>query len=127
MKKRNFSKLTTYLGKIPAIKDDFGKGQFDDGLWWVKFQIDIKHPLAWHTVQELGNVVNYLSVSERLPTTFYPVSPPSYLNGGPEAFLWWVIESTAIDFTPNDLQEWLEGRLPKPIDDVNEWQIEEND
>ncbi len=43
----------------------------------VKFSIDIDHPLAWHAIQELGNVLNYLSVTERLPNVFMPVSPPS--------------------------------------------------
>lgn len=124
MKKRNFTKLLLYLTKIPAIKTEIGHGQFDNGLWWIKFQIDIDNPLAWQVIQELGNVVNYLSVDERLPTTFYPVSPPSYLNGGPKEFLSWVIESTTIDFTPNDLHDWLEGRLPRPVDDLNEWKID---
>jgi hypothetical protein len=58
----------------------------------VKFSIDIGHPLAWHVVQELGHVMNYLSITDKLPTTFKPVSPPSHLNGGPRTFLAWVIE-----------------------------------
>jgi hypothetical protein len=126
MPKRNFKKLIEYLVRIPAIKEGIGSGQFDNGLWWVKFKIDIGHPVAWQVVQKLANVVNYLSINERLPTTFYPVSPPSYLNGGPQEFLSWVIESTVIDFTPNDLQEWLDGRLPRPIDDLNEWKMEDD-
>ena len=67
------------MSKIPGIKPGFGKGYLTDGLWWMKFQIDITHPLAWHVVQELGHVVNYISLEERLPTVFYPVSPPPYL------------------------------------------------
>ncbi|HEY4328584.1 MAG TPA: hypothetical protein VGN88_02520 [Phycisphaerae bacterium] len=102
-----------------------GKGRFENGNWWVKFTIDIDHRLAWNVVQELGNVLNYLSVEERLPTVFKPVSPPSYLNGGPRDYLSWVIESTAADFTPKKCAEWLEGRLPRPVDDLGEWETEE--
>jgi hypothetical protein len=50
----------------------------------VKFAIDIEHPLAWSVVQELGHVLNYVSLEERLPTVFMPVSPPPYMNGGPD-------------------------------------------
>jgi hypothetical protein len=123
----DFDKLINYLNKVPSIKQSIGKGKFENGLWWIKFQINIEHPLSWQVIQEFGNVVNYLSVNERLPTTFYPVSPPSYLNGGPKEFLSWVIESTEIDFTPNDLQEWLEGRLPKPVENLEEWDMERED
>jgi len=108
-----FAELEAYLRRVPAIGPAnegclFGKGRFDNGNSWVKFSIDIDHPLAWHTVQELGNVLNYLSVTERLPTVFMPVSPPSYLNGGPRAFLSWVIESTVADFAPKTCMEWLD-------------------
>jgi hypothetical protein len=77
-----FAELEAYLRRVPAIWSamegcKFGKGRFDNGNWWIKFSIDIDHPLAWHTVQELGSVLNYLSVTERLPTVFMPVSPPS--------------------------------------------------
>jgi hypothetical protein len=42
-----FELLETFLIRIPGIKAGIGKGQTEDGLWWVKFQIDIQHPLAW--------------------------------------------------------------------------------
>jgi hypothetical protein len=87
----------------------------------VKFSLDINHPLAWRVVQELGHVVNYLSLDERLPTTFMPVSPPPYLNGGPEEFLSWVIECRDESFKPGTLQKWLAGRLPAPVEDESEW------
>jgi hypothetical protein len=119
-----FDGLETYLFRIPGIKPGFGKGYLDDGLWWMKFQIEITHPLAWHVVQELGHVVNYISLDERLPTIFYPVSPPPYLNGGPE-FLSWVIESRDKEFSPAHLAEWLEGRLPRPVDDLTQWETAE--
>jgi len=66
-------------------------------------------------------VVNYLSSNERLPTNFYPVSPAPYLNGGPSEFLSWVIESKDKDFKPVTLMKWLEGRLPQPVDDLEQW------
>jgi hypothetical protein len=116
--------IETFLVRIPGISGSIGKGQFDDGNWWVKFTIDITHPLAWHVVQELGHVLNYLSNNERLPTIFMPVSPPPYLNGGPE-FLSWVIESKDTDFTPALCVEWLEGRLPRPVEDESEWTSDE--
>lgn len=124
IKKATFNKLIGYLKKVPAINSSIGKGEFDSGLWWVKFQINIEHPLAWQVVQELGHVVNYLSLNDRLPTVFYPISPPSYQNGGPKEFLSWVIESTEINFSPNDLQKWLEGRLPNPVDNLEEWDLD---
>jgi len=124
-----FDELEAYLRRIPAIEVSMrgckmGKGRFDNDNWWVKFSIDIKHPLAWSVVQELGNVLNYLSVNERLPTIFMPVSPPSYLNGGPREFLSWVIESKVPDFAPKTCLEWLEGRLPRPVDDLRQWKEE---
>ena len=120
MEDESFDKLLQFLMKIPLIKGSIGKG-YEDGLWWVKFQIDIRQKLAWNVVQELAHVLNYLSLDERLPTVFKPVSPPPYMNGGPIDFLSWVIESDSVDFTPDDALEWLEGRLPNPIDNLKEW------
>ncbi len=91
----------------------------------MKFSIDIESPLAWHVVQELGHVLNYLSVSERLPTTFKPVSPPPYMNGGPREFLSWVIECSDKDTQPATVAEWLEGRLPQPVSDLEQWANDE--
>jgi hypothetical protein len=121
---REFAALLAFLARIPAIgaKQSIGSGRFENGNWWVKFTIDIDHPLAWSTVQELGSVLNYLSLNERLPTVFMPVSPPPYMNGGPE-FLSWVIESRDADFSPDAAAEWLSGRLPKPVDDPTQWPI----
>src|SRR5688500_17345460 len=76
----------------PRCKLQSDHGQLDGGGWWVKFSLDISHRLTWNVVQELGHVLNYLSLNERLPTVFKPVSPPPYLNGGPAEFLSWVIE-----------------------------------
>jgi hypothetical protein len=70
--------------------------------------------MAWRIVQELGHVLNYVSLNERLPTIFIPVSPPPYMNGGPRNFLSWVIECRDAGFTPSNCAEWLEGRLPGP-------------
>jgi hypothetical protein len=124
MDERAFVKLLDYLARVPAIDGSIGHGVDEAGRWWVKFSIDIHHPLAWHVVQELGHVLNYLSLGERLPTVFKPVSPPPYLNGGPEEFLSWVIESESADLRPGTCAEWLEGRLPRPVDDPEQWQTE---
>ena len=117
--------LTTFLKRVPSVDGRIGSGFFDDGRWWVKFTIDIEHPLAWNVVQELGCVLNYLSVQERLPTVFMPVSPAPYMNGGPREFLAWVIESTNKDFSPATCVQWLEGRLPRPVDDAAQWKTDE--
>jgi hypothetical protein len=120
-----FETLIAFLSRIPAIEDNdtpsrgFGSGEDKDGAWWVKFSIDIDHDLAWHTVQELGCVLNFLSLQERLPTVFKPVSPAPYLNGGPEEFLSWVIEGR--EMPPGTVAKWLEERLPKPVEDEAAW------
>jgi hypothetical protein len=118
-----FSQLISLLRKVPSIKEAIGAGTNENGNWWVKFTIDIKHELAWHVVQEFGHIVNYLSVSERLPACFYPVSAPPYLNGGPEEYLSWAIDTFDINFSPDLLAEWLESRLPKPLDDISQWEV----
>jgi hypothetical protein len=121
-----FQKLIDYLVRVPSVQTNstqyrgFGSGR-DDHIWWIKFSIDIRHPLAWNVVQELGYVLNYLSLEERLPTTFKPVSPPPYLNGGPADFLSWVIECPVDDMAPDVVADWLEGRLPRPVDDPAQW------
>jgi len=122
---RDFNTLESYLDRVPAITGPIGRGRFENGNWWVKFAIDIDHPLAWHVVQELGCVLNYLSIQERLPTVFMPVSPAPYLNGGPRDFLSWVIESTDPKFKPGTCKKWLEGRLPQPVDDLSAWDCDD--
>jgi hypothetical protein len=122
---RAFKTLVHYLEKVPAIQTPIGTGADENGFWWIKFQIDIDHKLAWNVVQELGCVVNYISINERLPTTFYPVSPAPYLNGGPRAFLSWVIETKDKDFNPGTLKKWLEGRLPRPVNDLEQWNTDD--
>ncbi len=121
MDDRAFDTLTEYLGRIPGIEGKIGFGSDDNGLWWVKFNLDITNPLAWNVVQELGHVLNYISTDERLPAVFYPASPPPYMNGGPQDFLSWVIENKDSDFRPGTAQKWLEGRLPQPVDNLDEW------
>lgn len=114
--------LANYLRRIPAVSVLAGcTDESPDGRWWVKLVIDIRHPLAWGVVQELAHVLNYLSVDERLPTVFMPVSPPPYLNGGPEEFLSWVIESKAPAVDVRWIAATLEGRLPRPVGDASRW------
>jgi hypothetical protein len=48
------------------------------------------------------------------------------MNGGPRDFLSWVIESTSPEFAPERRAEWLEGRLPRPVDDLSQWKEEED-
>lgn len=117
MSKQSFDKLLHFLNKIPSITGSIGNG-VGKGLWWVKFRIDIEHPLAWNVIQELGHVINYLSLEERLPTVFMPISPPPYMNGGPSEFLSWIIQSKSKNFTPDNAAEWLINRLPDPVNKV---------
>ena len=122
--------LVAFLERLPAIdlpagRKSIGAGATDDGRWWVKFSLDTNHPLAWRVVQELGHVLNYLSVDERLPAVFKPVSPPPYLNGGVE-FLSWVIESQDASFTAVECAQWLQGRLPDPVTDLDAWETNED-
>lgn len=119
-----FDGLLQYLSRVPGIQGPIGRGRFGNGNWWTKFTIDIAHPLAWNVVQEFGFVLNFVSLEERLPTIFMPVSPPPYLNGGPRQFLSWVIESKDPAFTPDLCTQWLEGRLPQPVDDDSQWPSE---
>ena len=119
----DFARLTLFLQTIPSGVTPIGYGHSDVGVWWVKFALDIENPLAWNVVQELAHVLNYVSVEERLPTVFKPTSPPPYLNGGPGEYLSWVIECFDEKFTPDDVAAWLQGRLPRPVNDLNEWSI----
>jgi hypothetical protein len=87
------TKLRSLLERIPAVRTLSTSGE-SESMWWVKFKIDIHSSIAWHVVQGLGFVLNSISIEERLPTVFMPVSSPPYLNGGPEDYLNWVIEAT---------------------------------
>ena len=122
MDDRAFTKLLDYLRRVPAMEEPIGHGSETGSGWWIKFNLDIGHPLAWQVVQEFGYVLNQLSVEERLPTVFKPVSPPPYLNGGPDDYLSWVIECVSDSFRPGTCADWLEGRLPRPVDDLEQWQ-----
>jgi hypothetical protein len=125
-----FEKLIQLLARVPSVQANatpsrgFGSG-LDDRLWWVKFSLDVEHPLAWNVVQEFGHVLNYLSAEERLPTTFKPVSPPPYMNGAPGEYLSWVIECPVDAMPPATIAEWLEARLPSPVESEEEWRAEE--
>lgn len=116
-----FAEIESYLQHVPGVSGSIGKGRTDDGNWWVKFHVDIDHPLAWNVVQELAHVLNYLTISERLPTVFKPISPPPHSNGGPREYLSWIIESTIADFSPKKCSEWLTARLPHPVEDLAAW------
>src|SRR5688500_5996917 len=112
-----FEPLLAFLERLPAIslpagRRSIGSSAPDEASWLVELSLDDAHRVAWRVVQELGHALNYLS----LPTDFKPVSPPPYMNGGVE-FLSWVIETTSPDFSPGQCAEWLEGRLPRPVED----------
>ncbi len=112
--------LVAFLSRMPAVRV-LSSGITKDAFWWVKLNVDLDSPFAWQVVQELGFVLNDISIEEKLPTVFKPVSPPPYLNGGPKEFLSWVIESTYNYIDPAWIAEALEGRLPNPVDDPTQW------
>ncbi len=119
-------KLKSFLERIPAISG-VETSKEDEQEWWAKFSIDIELPVAWHVVQELGHVLNYISLDERLATIFMPVSPPPYLNGGPDEYLSWVVEAKAPDVDAGEIAKILEGHLPNPVEDEQEWLGEDDE
>ncbi|WP_340201502.1 hypothetical protein [Ascidiimonas sp. W6] len=121
MDNSTFESLEKFLIRIPAIRSSIGKGSNKEGYWWVKFEIDLGHKYAWNVVQELAHIMNYPSTNEKPPILFYPSSPAPYLNGGPEAYLFWVIESKEISFKPEILKKLLEEKMPNPVDNLNQW------
>jgi hypothetical protein len=123
---QGLQKLQAYIERIPAVQV-VSASEATEASWWLKFDIDIHHPLAWNVVQELGHVLNYISVTERLPTVFKPVSPPPYMNGGPEDFLSWVIEAEEPLPDPGYIAEVLEGRLPRPVEDESQWETSDDE
>ena len=125
MSELSFDRLHQFFCKVPSVQESCIDSYGTDGqsAWWFKFQINVDHPLAWQTVQELGHVLNYISKNERLPTQFLPVSPPPYMNGPAKQFLSWVIQCNHTDFPPDVVCDWLEARLPQPVDDEAQWTI----
>jgi len=117
---QGLDKIKDLLSKIPCVKS-VTTSNIDESFWWLKFSIEIKSKIAWTVVQELGHILNYLSVSDKLPTTFYPVSPPPYINGGPEDFLSWVIEPSIPLLDTNVIFDYLTGRLPEDFDKEESW------
>jgi hypothetical protein len=123
---KGLPKLVAFLNRIPGVKVISFEAT-PDAYWWIKLDIDIDHQLAWQVVQELGFVLNYISLQEKLPTVFMPVSPPPYMNGGPGDFLSWAIESKFNYIDPAWIAEVLEGRLPSPVEDESQWRREDED
>jgi hypothetical protein len=115
--------LAVLVSNIPAVRVlSRSEGQ---AVWWIKLVIDIHDPLAWRVVQELGHLLNFISFDQRLPTRFYPVSPPPYMNGGPAEFLAWIIAAAKPDVPPRTIQAVLEGRLPRPVTSTEAWELDD--
>ena len=117
-------KIRDLLRSIPGI-GHVGISEPGTAYWWLKFDIDIKSKIAWQIVQELGHILNYLSVDDKLPTRFYPVSPPPYMNGGAEDFLSWVIEPSIPYVDPHHIYAFLNGRLPENYDKEESWLLDD--
>lgn len=113
-----FQKLELLISRLPAIGLPIASGVYENGFWWVKFSIDIQDEQSWDVIQMLAYTINYLSISERLSTVFYPVCPSPFLQLNPEKSLTWIIESTSQNFMPEELAIRLESRLPDLGDHV---------
>ncbi len=118
--KDGLPKLVAFLNRIPSV-NVIAQEVTPSAYWWVKFTVDIEHPLAWSVVQALAFVFNEISITEGLPTVFKPTSPPPYLNGGPDEDLYWVVESTFNYIDPHEIAQIVEGRLPNPVEEVEKW------
>ena len=116
--------IKTLLTKIPCVQFVV-TSEKGAAFWWLKFGIDINSKIAWTVVQELGHILNYLSVDDKLPTNFYPVSPPPYVNGGPEEFLSWIIEPVIPYVDTNNIYDYLNGRLPENYDKEESWLLDD--
>ena len=114
--------LIEFLNRIPAVEVTDHQAT-PDAYWGVKLDIDIAHPLAWNVVQALGFVLNDISLTEKLPTVFMPISPPPYLNGGPAECLSWIIETKFNYIYPQWIQTALEERLPHPVNELGAWSL----
>lgn len=117
---KNLPTLCNFLNRVPSV-DVISQQVTSDAYWWIKLNIDTQHPLGWHVVQAFAFVLNEISLQEKLPTVFMPVSPPPYLNGGPDEYLNWVIESSFNYIDPAWILAELEGRLPSPVEDISQW------
>lgn len=82
--------------------------------WRVVIEICAGHELAWRVVQELSFVLNYISVSERLPTVFRPLAKG------------WSVESTLPHVDPRAIAQCLESYVPSP-EDPEDWDVEGED
>ena len=116
----NFEKSINFINKVPWV-DYISSWYYDNWNWWLKISIDINNKLSWNVIQELWHILNYLSLDERLPTFFYPISPPPYMNWWPKDYLSWVIESKDEQFSPLKCTQRLKWRLPDPVDDLSLW------
>ncbi len=113
--------LSASFSGFTVIAGSIGGGTFENGNWWTKFTLDLDDPQAWNVVQELGYVLNYLSLEERLPTIFMPVSPPPYANGPAREFLSWVIESRDPSLHLRFAFSGWRVVCPNPVDDLTQW------
>jgi hypothetical protein len=120
-----FAQLKHFVLSVPGVRDFIQKGYDENGQWWIQFAVNPEHPLSWRVVQEFAFVINYLSLGERLPAVFFPISSPPYLNGGPDEYLYWIIQSSGSTFSPDMCADWLTKRFPNPIDDEAQWNLDD--
>ncbi len=113
----DYKPLTDFLIKIPGVNEITCESSHIDNNWYVCFRIDITHDKSWHVVQLIGSILNPTHECAR----FYPMSPSVDLNGGPFQHLYWIIESTSTDFTPENCSVALHNWMPQPVEDISQW------
>jgi hypothetical protein len=118
--KHNFNKLNTLLLSIPCVKSVDCYDEMED-LWSCHIRMDLTHEIVWHLIQGIAFVINDTSITGKLPATFYPTSPPPYLNGGPYNYLHWIIRSESPEFIPDYCCEWFINRFPNNPEFNESW------
>ena len=110
--------IKQFFGKIPCVQ---GVVFVNINSWYIKLDFDLNSKIVWNVIQELSFVLNNLSLLKKLPVIFKPISPPPYLNGGPERFLSWIIEPTSQGVDPTIIISTLAMYLPTQIENEKAW------
>ena len=107
--------------RVKEQQKRIGSAEFRNTQFSYRMGVAFIGDIAWHVIQNLAFVLNYISLEDRLAVVFKPISPPPYLNGGPADFLSWVIEAQIPHLNSMYIADVLRARLPNPIGDEAAW------
>jgi hypothetical protein len=107
--------LVDFLRQVPSLRN-FRRSAVDFRSWWVSFEIDLSLPLAWKVIRALALNLNNHSANMWLATVFKPIP-----DKRPDQPTCWRIESTDPLLDPAEVVQWLEMKLPTPLNDVDAW------